>query len=375
MNDSEIENGYMQIQGTKISAIGKMENIKPTPGEEITDCKGALILPGFIDSHSHIGMWEDGLGFEGDDGNEETDPITPNMRAIDAVNPFDHCFFEAREAGITTVLTGPGSTNPIAGQWCAIKTQGTRIDDMVINSNVGMKFSLGENPKTTYNAKSQAPVTRMATAALIREQLQKAVRYMDDLKTADIDDEQDLPEYDAKCEALIPLLNRQTKAFFHAHRADDIFTAIRISKEFNLDYVIIHATEGYKIAKDLACENAHVIAGPIICDRSKPELRELTSKNAAILTSNKVMCAICTDHPVMPIQYLTMAAAVAVRDGLTRTDALRAITINAAKIVGIEDRVGSLEVGKDADFVVFEDDPLNPISKPKYVYIDGKSVI
>ncbi|MFZ2539392.1 MAG: amidohydrolase, partial [Oscillospiraceae bacterium] len=271
MEENNYDNGYVSIKDGKIDAIGTMESLTLSDVNTI-DAKSALLLPGFIDCHCHIGMWDDGLGFEGDDGNEETDPITPQLRAIDAVNSFDDCFLEAIHAGITSVLTGPGSANPIAGQWIAMKTAGTRIDDMIIKSPVGMKFALGENPKSVYNSKSQTPVTRMAIAALIREQLKKAKRYMEDWANYLEDEDFDEPEYDIKCEALVPVLKREIKAFFHAHRADDIFTAIRIAKEFNLDYVLIHATEGYKIADTLKFENAQIIAGPIICDRSKPEL-------------------------------------------------------------------------------------------------------
>ncbi len=213
--------GYVQIMDGIIAATGPMTEVPED--SEVLDAKGALLLPGFIDPHCHIGMWEDGLGFEGDDGNEGTDPITPQLRAIDAVNPLDHCFSEALSAGITTVITGPGSANAIGGEWLAMKTWGHRIDDMVIKTPVGMKFALGENPKSSYNAKE-------ATAALIREQLCKAKRYLEDTVRASQEEDFDKPDYDAKCEALLPVLRREIKAFFHAHRADDICTAIRIAK-------------------------------------------------------------------------------------------------------------------------------------------------
>ncbi len=370
MEDKTYDNGYILIKDNKIENIGDMQDINIT-SDNIIDAQGGLVLPGFIDAHSHLGMWDDGLGFEGDDGNEETDPITPHLRAIDAVNSFDDCFVEAMDAGITTVLTGPGSANPIAGQWCAIKTKRDRIDNIIVSSPVGMKFALGENPKTTYNAKSQTPVTRMATAALIREQLQKTMRYMEDMQRAQEDEDLDEPEYDMKCEALIPVLKRQIKAFFHAHRADDIFTAIRLSEEFNLDYVLVHATEAYKVAQQLKPIKPNIITGPIICDRSKPELKGHTPKNTAELSSVGIETAICTDHPVIPIQYLALSAAVCAKEGLGATKALEAITINAAKITGIDNRVGSIKIGKDADIIIFNDSPLDVMSSPTHVIIDG----
>lgn len=255
-----------------------------------------------------------------------------------------------------------------------MKTCGRRIDDMIVKDNAGMKFSLGENPKSVYNGKGQSPATRMATAALIREQLDKTRRYMDDLANAALGDGADPPEFDAKCEALIPVLKRETKAFFHAHRSDDIFTAIRIAKEYDLDYVIIHATDGYEIADILADENASVMADYIICDRSKPELKNHDIKNAGALAAHGVKTAICTDHPVIPIQYLGISAGLCVKSGMSREDALKAITINAAQICGIDDIVGSIKVGKSADLAIFSDDPFSVYSQPKAVVINGKIV-
>lgn len=374
MEKKDISNAYILIQDGIIRDLGKMEDLF-LEDDETLDVQGSVVLPGLIDAHSHLGMWEDGLGFEGDDGNEDTDPTTPHLRAIDAVNPMDYCFSEALQAGITTVLTGPGSANPISGSWCAMKTHGRRIEDMLVRENAGMKFALGENPKSVYHGKGQTPITRMGTAALIREELTKAKRYLKALNQSKKDDEVDPPEYDAKSEALLPVLQRKTKAFFHAHRADDIFTAIRISREFKLDYVIVHATEGHKVADILAQEKAKVIAGPIICDRSKPELRNLNTRNAAVLHEAGVTAAICTDHPVIPIQYLGMSAAICVRNGLPYEEALKMLTIIPAKICGIEKRVGSIRVGKDADFVIVSDDILNVYTQPDYVIMNGRIVV
>lgn len=370
MQNQTYENGFILIKGSIIERIGDMHDLN-IMSKQYIDAQGSLLLPGFIDAHCHLGMWDDGLGFEGDDGNEDSDPITPQLRAIDAVNSFDDCFAEAMEAGITTVLTGPGSANPIAGQWCAIKTRQDRVDNIILKSPVGMKFSLGENPKTIYNQKNQAPVTRMGITALIREQLQKTVHYMEDIAKSVAEPDLDPPEYDIKCEALIPVLKREVKAFFHAHRADDIFTAIRIAEEFNLDYVLVHATEGYKIAAQLQKLHAAIITGPVICDRSKPELKGHTPKNAGILKAAGLDVAICTDHPVIPIQYLALSASICSKEGLGATRALEAITINAAKVAGIDNRVGSIAEGKDADLVIFSKSPLEVMSHPTHVIIDG----
>ena len=373
MEAVDYENGFLQIEEGLIKAIGGMENCPDDT--DVVDAEGGLLLPGFIDAHSHLGMWEDSLDFEGDDGNEDTDPVTPHLRAIDAVNPLDKCFREAATAGITSVLTGPGSANPIAGSWCAVKTAGVRIDDMVIDPAIGMKFALGENPKNVYHGKNQTPVTRMATAALIREQLTKAKRYLNDKRlAAENNEDYDEPEFDAKCEALIPVLTREMKAVFHAHRADDIFTAIRISKEFDLDYILVHCTEGHLIAPILKEENAKVITGPLLCDRSKPELSALDPKNPSVLWEAGVENAICTDHPVIPIQYLPLCAAIAEAEGLPYRHALEAITIIPAKLFGLDDRIGSLKVGKQADVLLFDTDPFGVCVRPKLVFINGKKV-
>ncbi len=374
MRTAPIEAGFLRFDGGKITAVGAMTDYCPAAGEEVLDAAGQNLFPGFIDAHCHIGMWEDALGFEGDDGNEATDPSTPYLRAIDAVNAMDRCFTEAAQAGVTTVLTGPGSANPIGGQWTAMKTLGQRVDDMVLVENIGMKFALGENPKTVYHEKSVTPQTRMATASIIREALLKAKRYLADQQKAAEDEDFDEPDYDKRCEALAPVLKREKKAFFHCHRADDIFTAIRIGKEFDLDYVIVHCTEGYLVADILRQEGVRAICGPFLTDRSKPELRNQTPAGIGILRKAGVPCAICTDHPVIPIQFLPLCAGVAVGAGLDWEGALRSITIDAAEIAGIADHVGSLETGKDADLVLTAGDPFSPYVHPTRVFIGGKPV-
>ena len=321
-----------------------------------------------------MGLAEEGLNFEGDDLNEITSPVTPHMRGIDAINPLNKSFDEALDAAVTTVVTGPGSANPIGGQFAAIKTFGKNVDRMIVKAPVAMKFALGENPKSCYNDKSETPMTRMATAALIREQLMKTQRYEEDLQLAEEDEEIDPPDFDAKCDALLPVIRGELKAHFHCHRADDIFTAIRLAKEFNLDYVLVHCTEGYLIADELAEENAKAITGPLMTTRSKPELRNATDANPGILSHHGVTCAICTDYNVMPVGLLPVCAGMAVREGMDYMQALAAITIHAAQIVGIEDRVGSLAVGKDADLSVFSSDPLTLAAKPELVLVNGKIV-
>lgn len=374
MAGSVVDNGWVQVNGGKIAGVGNMDQPPESSSQTIIDAKGKWLFPGFIDAHTHLGMWEDGLGFEGDDGNEDTDPSTPQLRAVDAINPMDYCFTEALEAGITTVITGPGSANAIGGQMAAIKTMGKRIDDMIVKAPVAMKFALGENPKTSYHGKSQSPVTRMATASIIREQLNKAKRYEEELQAAAKDPELEEPEYDAKCEALIPLFRKEIKAHFHAHRCDDIFTAIRIAKEFDLEYVIVHGTQGHKATDVLVKEEVDVLAGPVLCDRSKPELKDLTPANPGILDRAGIRTAVVTDHPVIPIQYLPLCAGLAVREGMDWESAIRGLTIVPAQICGIDRQVGSIEPGKDADLVLFDGDPLTLKAKPSLVICNGQIV-
>jgi imidazolonepropionase-like amidohydrolase len=370
MEGNVIPCGSVRTRGSVIGEVSSCA-LEPEPDEQVIDAGGAAVYPGFVDAHTHLGMWEDGLTFEGDDGNEETDPVLPQLRAIDAINPLDRCFSEALAAGVTTVITGPGSANPIGGQLAAVKTFGSRIDDMIVRAPTAIKMALGENPKTVYHGKNESPSTRMATAALIREELLKAKRYLEDLERAETDEDCDPPDFDMKCEALVPALRREIQVHFHAHRADDIYTAIRIAKEFGLDYVIVHGTEGYLITDGLKKEGARVLSGPFLCDRCKPEMKNLTPAATGILAKNGILTAIVTDHPVVPLQYLTLCAALAVREGMDPEEALRAITINPARICGIDGRVGSIRPGKDADLLVFRQNPLSFAAKPELVIAGG----
>ena len=374
MDGPVIQRGYVAFEDGKITAVGPMEELTAV-AEGAMDARGGHILPGFIDAHCHLGLFGDSLGFEADDGNESTDPCTPQLRAIDGVNPLDRCFQEAREGGVTTVLTGPGSANPIAGQFLALKTDGRWVDEMVVKAPAAMKFALGENPKSVYNDRKETPVTRMATAALIREELSKAMEYQDKQDKASEDPDTDMPDYDAKLEALLPVLKGEVPAHFHAHRADDIATAVRLSREFGLKYVIVHGTEGYKISDLLAAEGAAVITGPCLTDRSKPELLGQTLANPALLAKAGVRVAICTDHPETPIQYLPLCAAMAVRGGMGEEEALAAITRNPAEIAGIGHRVGTLTPGKDADIVVTQGHPFDWNGKITAVFLEGRQIL
>ena len=374
MDAPVIPRGFVLLEGDKIAAVGPMEALPAGYSGEVLDAEGGHILPGFIDAHCHLGLFGDALGFEADDGNESTDPCTPQLRAVDGVNPLDRGFREAREGGVTTVLTGPGSANPIAGQFAALKTDGRWVDEMVLKAPIAMKFALGENPKSVYNERKETPVTRMATAAIIRENLAKAQEYQDKLSKAEEDPDEDVPDYDAKLEALAPVATGALPAHFHAHRADDIATAVRISGEFGLKLVVVHGTEGYLVPELLAQSNVPVITGPCLTDRSKPELVGQTLSNPARLRAAGVKVAICTDHPETPIQYLPLCAAMAVRGGMEPEDALAAITRDAAEIAGISKRVGTLTPGKDADVVVTSGHPFDWNGEVRAVFLNGKRV-
>ena len=374
MDAPVIPRGFVLLEGDKIAAVGPMEALPAGYSGEVLDAEGGHILPGFIDAHCHLGLFGDALGFEADDGNESTDPCTPQLRAVDGVNPLDRGFREAREGGVTTVLTGPGSANPIAGQFAALKTDGRWVDEMVLKAPIAMKFALGENPKSVYNERKETPVTRMATAAIIRENLAKAQEYQDKQSKAEEDPEEDMPDYDARLEALVPVVTGDLPAHFHAHRSDDIATAVRIAGEFGLKLTVVHGTEGYLVADLLAQAGVPVITGPCLGDRSKPELANMTIESPAVLTLQGVKTAICTDHPEVPIQYLPLCAAIAVKGGMLPEAALAAITINPAQIAGIDHRVGSLTPGKDADIVITSGHPINLLSRVRAVFINGVRV-
>ena len=374
MDGPVIKNGYVAVKESKIAQAGPMEDCPKSWEGEVFDAQGGHICPGFIDAHCHLGMFGDAVGFESDDGNEETDPCTPHLRAIDAVNPLDRCFAEARAAGVTTVLTGPGSANPVSGQFAALKTDGRWVDAMVVRAPAAMKLALGENPKQVYHHRDETPVTRMATAAIIRENLRKAVEYGEKLDKATRDEDTDPPDYDAKLEALLPVVRGELPVHIHAHRADDIATGVRIAKEFGLRCVIVHGTESHLIPELLAQEDIPVITGPALGDRSKPELANMTLENPAILWKAGVPFAICTDHPEVPIQYLPLCAALAVKGGLDPEEALAAITVTAARIAGLDGALGSLAPGREADIVVTDRHPLELLGQVRAVFMGGRRI-
>lgn len=372
MTGKEFKNG-MVVFDDKIMYVGKETD--KYDADEIIDAKGMVVMPGLVDSHTHLGMFEDSLGFEGDDGNEDSDPITPHLRAIDGINPFDRGFKDALFSGVTTVVTGPGSANPVGGQFAAIKTFGICVDDMLIKAPAAMKFALGENPKTVYNEKNQAPVTRMGTTALIRELLFKAKNYMEQLDEYYEDEENnEKPEYDIKLEAMIPVLKREIPVKIHAHRADDICTAIRIGKEFNIDVTIEHCSDGDRVAKILEREKIPVNLGPTLGDRSKPELKNLTFETYKNLSDRGIDTAIITDHPEITEDNLALCAIMAVKYGMDEKKALYGITSTAAKNCRIDDRVGSLKKGLDADIAVFTDLPTRFSAECKMVFVNGERV-
>ena len=370
---AEYENGVILIDGKKIKAVGTVSQVKVPKNAEVIDAKGKLVLPGFVDAHSHLGMWEESIGFEGADGNEATDPVTPNLRAIDAIYPLDEGFENARAGGVTSVVTGPGSANVIGGQFAAIKTYGHAVDQMIIKEPIAMKCAFGENPKRVYNSKNQAPTTRMAVAAILRETLSAAKDYAARKKAAK-GDPLKMPAYNAKLEAMIPVVEGKLPLKIHAHRCDDILTAIRIVKEFGLKASLDHCTDGSLIAEEVRASGFPAIVGPSFGVKSKLELKNKSFKTAADLANAGVKVAIMTDCPVHEQGALPLFAAMAVKAGMEVDDALRAITINAAEISGIADRVGSIEPGKDADIVIWETNPLSVEAKVSRVFIDGEEV-
>ncbi len=369
MADKEYESGDILIEDGKIKKIG--ENIKADC--ETFDAHGTWALPGFIDAHCHVGMWEDKIGEEGADGNEATKPVTPELRAIDAVNPEDPAFYEALCCGVTSVCTGPGSANVIGGQFVAMKTYGRRVDDMIIKEPLALKAALGENPKRVYSEQDTSPSTRMATAAEFRKAMVEAQDYIAKRDAAKEDESKDF-ERDLGKEMLAEVFEGKTYLKIHCHRADDICTAIRLCKEFGVNYTLEHCTDGYRIADILKEEGVKPILGPLLSTRSKIELKDLSFKAPTAMSDAGIKFAMMTDHPVIPLYALPVCAALSVREGLSETEALKSITIYAAEIVGIDDRVGSLEEGKDADIAVFDGNPLDYRTKAVKVFVDGKVV-
>lgn len=374
MGERDFEKGDILIEAGKIVKVAEEINLEKIHknDEYIIDAKGAWIIPGMIDAHCHLGLIEESMGGEGVNVNETSDPVTPHIRAIDGINPMDGGFFKAKRAGITTVVTGPGSTNVIGGEFAAIKTHGIVIDDMIVKAPIAMKVAFGENPKRIYKSKNKMPMTRMATAALLRDTLVEAQNYLVKKKRAE--EKGDYFDKKLKYEALIPVLERRVPLKAHAHRADDILTSIRIAKEFDLKLTIEHCTEGHLITEHIKKSGYDVIAGPSLSFNSKIEVKNKSFKTSVELIKAGVKTAIMTDHPVIPIEQLPLAVAFAMREGLSFHEALRTVTIDAAEIVGIADRVGSLEEGKDADLVILSGSPFELTTKTLYTIINGEVV-
>lgn len=362
--------GEILVDGKKIVAIGT--KVKAPKNAKVIDAKGLNVYPGFIDAHSHLGLDGYGMGFEGQDYNEMNDNLTPQLRAIDSFNPLDETVAQARKAGVTCVATGQGSSNAIGGTWIAVKTVGKCVDDMIVKNPIAMKCALGENPKRVYQNKDN--YARMSTVGHMRNMILKAKDYLARKEAAD-GDVTKMPGFDFKCEAMIPVLKREIPLKVHCHQANDILTAIRVAKEFDLKLTLEHVTEGHLIADELAKhKDIPMAVGPTLTHASKVELRNKSWTTPNILNKKGCMVSIVTDAPVIPQQYLPLCASLAVQAGMDPYEALKAITINPAKHIGIEDRVGSLKVGKDADIIFYDGDPFDVSSKCVKVIIDGKEV-
>lgn len=364
-----IENGFVRTEGNKIAQTGSMSELKdrnPQMKEEhVLDVKGAWVMPGIIEAHAHIGITEEKSGLIGDDCNEQTNPVTPALRAIDAVNPMDPAFHDAIQAGITSVMVGPGSANVVGGQFVFMKTHGRCMDEMIVKHPAAMKIAFGENPKTNYGDQNTCPSTRMGIAYLLRRELFNAVQYKKNREQ-----NPDTP-LDFELEPWIPVLNKEIPMKTHAHRADDILTAIRIAKEFDVDLTLDHCTEGHFVCDEILQSGFPAIVGPDLTARSKIEVEYMSFKTAHILSDAGVDVALTTDHPVTLIQYLPLCAGLAVKAGLSLEDGLKALTINPARICRVENRVGSLEKGKDADIAVFSGNPMEVFTETLYTIIDG----
>lgn len=366
------EKGYLCIEDGKITELGPMINGAPFPLPEnaaVINALGYLVMPGLIEAHCHMGITEEKKGMEGDDCNETVDPITPQLRALDAINPMDAAFDDAIKAGITSAMIGPGSANVVGGTFSFVKTCGRCIDDMLVLSPAAMKIAFGENPKVNYSGQEKSPATRMAIAAMLREELFKAQKYYEKKCTSLKKEEEDF-----RYEAWVPVFEGKIPLKAHVHRADDIQTAIRIGKEFGLSMTLDHCSEGHLIAEKVKKSGFPAIVGPDLASRNKIEVQNMAFKTVGILNKEGVKTAITTDHPVSLIQYLPICAGLAVKSGLDEEEALKSITIYPAQICRTDHRVGSLEIGKDADIAIFDMCPLKVEAKCICTMIEGRIV-
>ena len=372
MSGKDYNRGSILIKDKKIVEIGETININNNEDCKIIDAENCWVMPGLIEAHCHVGIQEERKGFEGNDCNEMNDPITPYLRGLDGINVMDSAFHTALTAGITGLMVGPGSSNVVGGQFVFIKTHGRTIDNMTVLEPAAMKIAFGENVKTNYNQKNVIPSTRMSVAALLREELFEAQKYAENKKNAMENGENF--EIIFRKECWLPVINREIPLKAHVHRADDILTAIRIAKEFNLNLTLDHCTEGHLISEEVKESGFPAIVGPSLSIRNKIETQNADFKTAGILHKAGVKVAITTDHPVTRIQDLPICAGFAAREGLGVEEGLKAITINAAEICNVSDRVGSLEVGKDADIAIFDGNPMEVFTKTLYTIIDGEVV-
>lgn len=382
MAGQDFPDGFVQIAAGKIVAVGSMEDCPAAEEkgcldgagecgkteESVLDVQGAWVMPGIVEAHCHMGITEEKKGMEGDDCNETVDPITPQLRAIDAINPMDAAFNDALAAGITSAMVGPGSANVVGGQFAFIKTHGRCIDRMIVKAPAAMKIAFGENPKVNYSGQGKSPSTRMAIAAMLREELTKAKKYHERRKK----DKEDAADFRYEC--WLPVLKGEIPLKAHVHRADDILTAVRIAKEFGLRMTLDHCSEGHLILDELKEAGFPAIVGPDMASRNKIEVQNMAFKTAGLLAEKGILTAITTDHPVSKIQFLPICAGLAVKSGMDPEEGLRAITINAAAICGVEERLGSLVPGKDADIAVFTGNPMEVFTETLYTLINGKIV-
>ncbi len=370
MTGVNYDSGSVLIDNGKIIKVG--ENIDVDESCEIIDADGFWVMPGIIEAHCHVGIQEEKRGFEGNDCNEMTNPVTPYLRALDGINPMDSAFYTALTAGITGIMVGPGSANVVGGQWMFLKTYGRAIDKMVVLQPSAMKIAFGENPKANYDKKNMMPSTRIAIAAMLREELFEAQQYYEKRKNAEKSGDSFNKEFRKEC--WVPVFDKKIPLKAHVHRADDILTAIRIAKEFNLNLTLDHCTEGHLVAKEIKESGFPAIVGPTLTSRNKIETQYADFKTAGILHNEGVKVAITTDHPVTRIQDLLICAGLAAKEGLGIEEGLKAITINPAEICNVANRVGSIEVNKDADIAIFDGNPMETFTKTMYTIINGEIV-
>lgn len=373
MEEHDYPDGYLRIEQGKITALGDMAEcdvakLQDGDNVQVMDAKGNLVMPGIIEAHCHMGITEEKKGMEGDDCNENVNAITPYLRAIDAVNPMDDAFHDALKAGITSAMIGPGSANVVGGQFAFLKTHGRCIDQMIVKAPAAMKVAFGENPKVNYSGQGVSPVTRMSIAAKLREELTAAREYQRKIRK----NPETVPDFHYEC--WLPVLDGEIPLKAHVHRADDILTAVRIAKEFGLKMTLDHCSEGHLIAEELREAGFPAIVGPDMASRNKIEVRNMAFKTAGELSRCGVLTAITTDHPVSKIQFLPICAGLAVKEGMQMEEGFRAITINAAKICGVDDRIGSLAVGKDGDVAIYDGNPMEVFTKTLCTIIEGKIV-